>query len=555
MKNLYDFKKTYSLFSALIKVVVLVFIFTFVIFSFLFDLQLNYFSSAFKKINPFTQVEEYRINNIKFADSSYQNGFLELSAADLKENDSIVLTEEDYAQKNDAIIISNQRIYKIVEGELLIIGFIDSNFNGQNGKNLRINFFNELPDSSFAASELNDEQIPAWTAVNKELKFTDEEMKALKRSEFIDNLKMNSNQLDEKTNSSQDGIFKTEIIAKKSDPNDHALRLSLDNINAEKSHTVVHGPYIFSNNELYLSRGDELSFDWKAESGTDSYSFYGYLFDQNNNQLQTVIAETGRDAADNSGWKQEKIEVLDSGRYIIVFAAGSYDFTGGRAVGAEVYIDNIKVEEKNQLSPVTAKDLNNIVKKVVFKKSANFLSPAHYLNIRVKNNEGVEAVEKIVFNSEKGNLVFARGNEDITAAEQTKNESAGPAANFTLQKYNEQDPERVDKLIIRDKSEQQSESDQRFKAEAGQNFAAAIYRDHNKNGIIDPGETKVADAVQITFKAESISRDENGNYQLSINPQSKTGTALNIVLDLNNLNLDENNRIDDSQNYIIEIKK
>jgi hypothetical protein len=555
MKNLYDFKKTYSLFSALIKVVVLVFIFTFVIFSFLFDLQLNYFSSAFKKINPFTQVEEYRINNIKFADSSYQNGFLELSAADLKENDSIVLTEEDYAQKNDAIIISNQRIYKIVEGELLIIGFIDSNFNGQNGKNLRINFFNELPDSSFAASELNDEQIPAWTAVNKELKFTDEEMKALKRSEFIDNLKMNSNQLDEKTNSSQDGIFKTEIIAKKSDPNDHALRLSLDNINAEKSHTVVHGPYIFSNNELYLSRGDELSFDWKAESGTDSYSFYGYLFDQNNNQLQTVIAETGRDAADNSGWKQEKIEVLDSGRYIIVFAAGSYDFTGGRAVGAEVYIDNIKVEEKNQLSPVTAKDLNNIVKKVVFKKSANFLSPAHYLNIRVKNNEGVEAVEKIVFNSEKGNLVFARGNEDITAAEQTKNESAGPAANFTLQKYNEQDPERVDKLIIRDKSEQQSESDQRFKAEAGQNFAAAIYRDHNKNGIIDPGETKVADAVQITFKAESISRDENGNYQLSINPQSKTGTALNIVLDLNNLNIDENNRIDDSQNYIIEIKK
>jgi hypothetical protein len=555
MKNLYDFKKTYSLFSALIKVVVLVFIFTFVIFSFLFDLQLNYFSSAFKKINPFTQVEEYRINNIKFADSSYQNGFLEFSAADLKENDSIVLTEEDYAQKNDAIIISNQRIYKIVEGELLIIGFIDSNFNGQNGKKLRINFFNELPDSSFAASELNDEQIPAWTAVNKELKFTDEEMKALKRSEFIDNLKMNSNQLDEKTNSSQDGIFKTEIIAKKSDPNDHALRLSLDNINAEKSHTVVHGPYIFSNNELYLSRGDELSFDWKAESGTDSYSFYGYLFDQNNNQLQTVIAETGRDAADNSGWKQETIEILNSGRYIIVFAAGSYDFTGGRAVGAEVYIDNIKVKENNQLSPVTAKDLNNIVKKVVFKKSGNFLSPAHYLNIRVKNNEGVEAVEKIVFNSEKDNLVFARGNEDITAAEQTKNESAGPAANFTLQKYNEQDPERVDKLIIRDKSEQQSESDQRFKAEAGQNFAAAIYRDHNKNGIIDPGETKVADAVQITFKAESISRDENGNYQLSINPQSKTGTALNIVLDLNNLNLDENNRIDDSQNYIIEIKK
>jgi hypothetical protein len=555
MKNLYDFKKTYSLFSALIKVVVLVFIFTFVIFSFLFDLQLNYFSSAFKKINPFTQVEEYRINNIKFADSSYQNGFLEFSAADLKENDSIVFTEEDYAQKNDAIIISNQRIYKIVEGELLIIGFIDSNFNGQNGKNLRINFFNELPDSSFAASELNDEQIPAWTAVNKELKFTDEEMKALKRSEFIDNLKMNSNQLDEKTNSSQDGIFKTEIIAKKSDPNDHALRLSLDNINAEKSHTVVHGPYIFSNNELYLSRGDELSFDWKAESGTDSYSFYGYLFDQNNNQLQTVIAETGRDAADNSVWKQETIEILNSGRYIIVFAAGSYDFTGGRAVGAEVYIDNIKVKENNQLSPVTAKDLNNIVKKVVFKKSGNFLSPAHYLNIRVKNNEGVEAVEKIVFNSEKDNLVFARGNEDITAAEQTKNESAGPAANFTLQKYNEQDPERVDKLIIRDKSEQQSESDQRFKAEAGQNFAAAIYRDHNKNGIIDPGETKVADAVQITFKAESISRDENGNYQLSINPQSKTGTALNIVLDLNNLNLDENNRIDDSQNYIIEIKK
>ncbi|MFW6294655.1 MAG: hypothetical protein ACOC1M_02915 [Halanaerobium sp.] len=555
MRNLYDFKKTYSLFSDSIKVVVLVFIFTFIIFSLIFDLQLNKFSSAVKKINPFTQAEEYRIKDINFADSSYQNGYLEFSAADLKENDAIVLREENDAQKNDAVMISNQRIYKIVEGELLIIGFIDSNFNGKNGRKLRINFFNELPDCSFAASELNDEQIPAWTAVNKELKLTEDKIDDLKNAELKTNLNKKHNNLDDNFNLRQNGNFKTEITANKSDSNDYALRLSLDNINAKKSHTAVHGPYIFSNNELYLSRGDKLSFDWKAESGTDSYSFCGYLFDQNGNLIQPIIAETGRDEADHSGWKQEKVEVLDSGRYRIVFAAGSYDFTGGRAVGAELYIDNIKVEEKNKISPVTAKDLNNIAKKVVFKKSGNFLSPAHQVNIRVKNNEGAEAVEKIVFNSAKDKLVFAEGKEDRNAAEQAKNKSAGPAANFTLQKYNEQDPERVDKLIIRDKSEQQAESDQSLKAEAGQNFAAAVYRDHNKNGIIDPGETKVADAVQITFKAESISRDENGNYQLSINPQSKTGTALNIVLDLNNLNLNESNRVESSQNYIIEIKK
>ncbi len=162
------------------------------------------------------------------------------------------------------------------------------------------------------------------------------------------------------------------------------------------------------------------------------------------------------------------------------------------------------------------------------------------------------AEEEIVFNDEKENIVFARDNPNVLSTEQDKSGPAQSAVDFTLEKYNHKDPERVDKLIINSANTNRNKTGNQISNDK-QNFSANIYEDQNKNGIVDPEEEKVAEAAKITFKAESISRDEKGNYHLLINPESETNTVLNIVLDLESIDFNKINRRNSSQNYIIEI--
>jgi hypothetical protein len=547
MKNLYDFKNAYSFSAAIIKMVVIIFILSFVIFSLLFDLQLNHLSSALEKINPLTRVEEYRIKNISFADGDYQNGFLEFSAENLRENDSITLAEENSLKKSDSIIISNKVIYKVVEGDLIIIGIIDNRFNGKDGRKLRINFSNNFLNEDFANYDQENKDILGWTVVNEEVKFGVDKIAGLRTPQQSTSSAESTQQLAASSDSKNDGTFKTELKSGKENAADYSLGLISENMNAEKSQGIVRGPYIHSEREFYLNSGDQLVFDWKAEAAADAYSIYGYLVDVNNNHIQVILDQRGKDENDSSSWEEEKVRVSKSGKYILVFVGGSYDFTGGRAVGAEIYLDNIRIAQKNNPNLVTAEDLNNIVEKVVIRKTAVSSFFDNHLKIRVKNNIGEVAEEEIVFNDEKENIVFARDNPNALSTEQDKSGPAQSAVDFTLEKYNHKYPERVDKLIINSPPVQ-------TKAAGKGNFSAIIYADRNKNGVVDPGEEKVAEAAKITFKAESISRDEKGNYHLLVNPESKTGTALNIVLDLESIDSSKIDRRKSSKNYIIEIK-
>ncbi len=551
MKNLYNFKKSYSLISALWKAVVLIFILSFVIFSLLFDLQLNQLSRAFDKINPLTQAEEYRIKNISFAESSYQNGFLEFSAENLRENDSIVLSEENSEEQREAVIISDQKIYKVIGSEMIMIGVIDHNFNGQNGRKLRINFYNDFKNGDFNSAEYNN-KIPGWKTVDKEIEFGEDKIAGHNTPGQKNTSEADFNQSEPANSNHHNGSFKTELMAKSSSPEDYFLRISIGDINAKTSQSVIRGPAVYSDREVYLDRNDELIFDWKAVSGSDAYSIYGYLLDVDNNYIQTIIDKTGKDKNANSDWKKERVRVSAPGRYIVVFVGGSYDFTGGRAVGADFYIDNLKIEKESTASIVTADDLNKIAKKIVYKKSSVSPFANNQLSIKVENNNGQVAEEKIVFNHQKDNIVLARDNQNLLSTKQDKSGPAQPAANFTLEKYNHKNPERVDKLIINNDGTDRSKTDDQI-FNGKQNFTANIYIDQNENGIVDKGELKAAEAVQITFKAESISRDESGNYQLTINPNSKTEIAMNIVLDLENIQNNDQNRLKGSQKYIIEI--
>ena len=105
------------------------------------------------------------------------------------------------------------------------------------------------------------------------------------------------------------------------------------------SFAVVRGPAIYTNLTAALETSDTVSFDWKAENGEDSFDVFGYFINETTGNTYTVLNETGT----TSTWQTVTFSIPETGAYRFVFVSGSYDETGGRALGASLYLDNIVV--------------------------------------------------------------------------------------------------------------------------------------------------------------------------------------------------------------------
>ena len=94
-----------------------------------------------------------------------------------------------------------------------------------------------------------------------------------------------------------------------------------------------------SNLAAALETSDTVSFDWKAENGADSFDVFGYFINETTGNTYTVLKETGT----TSTWQTVTFSIPEEGAYRFVFISGSYDETGGQALGASLYLDNILV--------------------------------------------------------------------------------------------------------------------------------------------------------------------------------------------------------------------
>ncbi len=111
-----------------------------------------------------------------------------------------------------------------------------------------------------------------------------------------------------------------------------------------KNYSILHGPYVISDNAVTLAAGDSVSFDWEANYVTDDYDVFGYLLDKNTGQVIELLDSTG---TTGSGTVTKSIGVGQDGDYNFVFISGTYDASGLFAAGAEFYIDNITVDQSN----------------------------------------------------------------------------------------------------------------------------------------------------------------------------------------------------------------
>jgi len=105
---------------------------------------------------------------------------------------------------------------------------------------------------------------------------------------------------------------------------------------------VVHGPFAYSNT-FTSAANDVLYFDWRAAAGGDAFDVFAYLMKADGSQSVVVLNETGANDSGQTAWATASVTVPSGGDWYFVFVAGTYDFTGGKAVGGSLYIDNFKV--------------------------------------------------------------------------------------------------------------------------------------------------------------------------------------------------------------------
>ena len=162
---------------------------------------------------------------------------------------------------------------------------------------------------------------------------------------------------------------------------------------------VVHGPYVVSKEPVYVTQGSAMSFDWRAQGGSDAYDVYAYALNTDTGETINLLNQTGSGTSD-SGWQTVSVNIPTTGNYKFIFISGSFDETFGRGAGASLYIDNVSVSagsysqllanltEAGALASIAMSDDGNTV------SFADFGAKGNAGQIRVYNWTGSAWVKK-----------------------------------------------------------------------------------------------------------------------------------------------------------------
>lgn len=104
---------------------------------------------------------------------------------------------------------------------------------------------------------------------------------------------------------------------------------------------IVRGPYVVSDSIINAQVGDTAEFWWKAQNGGDWFDVFAYLLNETTGDIIRLLDEIG----DVTNWQKVSKTIVsgEEGTYRFIFICGSYDYSGGTALGASLYLDNIKL--------------------------------------------------------------------------------------------------------------------------------------------------------------------------------------------------------------------
>ncbi|MGV8965609.1 MAG: fibronectin type III domain-containing protein [Cellulomonas sp.] len=212
-----------------------------------------------------------------------------------------------------------------------IIGSINGTNDGQAGRALRVDFTSAFVNAGFEANSLT-----GWTAINQQI---DLGVTAIAGSTTVDTSTYPGTVTNQDNNVPQSlgsltSVIQSSIVSDGS----YALQLESSGMTTLVGCDVVHGPAVYSS-PFEAAAGDSIFFDWRAYAGDDNYHVFGYLLDQSGNQLE-VLDSTG---AGTTAWSTKETVIPSSGTYRFVFVSGTFDASCGKAAGASLVIDNVRV--------------------------------------------------------------------------------------------------------------------------------------------------------------------------------------------------------------------
>lgn len=124
---------------------------------------------------------------------------------------------------------------------------------------------------------------------------------------------------------------------------------------SRQTYCSVFGPEVYSE-AFYATTAQAIAFDWKAAGGQDDYEVYAFLVAVSDaTNIPTPTTSNNSLVLHNMGdvqstYRTTSANIPSNGMYRFRFVNGTYDATGGKAVGARMYIGSI----------VTVADANSI---------------------------------------------------------------------------------------------------------------------------------------------------------------------------------------------------
>jgi len=202
------------------------------------------------------------------------------------------------------------------------IGSIDTSRDGQNGNPLRINFFSPLANSGFETGDLT-----GWTV--------NDSYPGVAGESWVQRTTGDSDPAtDDHGWISQSAEVQSTTVYK----GDYALRLRI-NGGVSEGYGTAHGPEITSTVPFEAAPGDSVSVNWYAQAGSDDYDVYGFVYNADTDETQVLFYDTGDTTG---GWTQTTVPLTTTGDNLYFrFLHGTYDDTGGRGVGATLYVDEV----------------------------------------------------------------------------------------------------------------------------------------------------------------------------------------------------------------------
>lgn len=297
---------------------------------------------------------------------TFADGYIEFSVANSGTDDRLFLPEGSTPDPTaGAITVIGEKVYLgLGDGEHKQIGTVHATYDGQDGRPLRIDFSAALPNASFSEGvDANGHPI-GWTINERHLTMPSNQVpKSQGRAmgattgsapnytingpgySFVSDNAYGSGasasgwrfEGQQRALAMDQGVrlFDSAVV-------DEELRLfSQDswcaNITAD-AYCSVFGPDAWSSS-FVAKAGDDLAFDWTAANGNDDYEVYGYLVDVDTNAHTELMYGRGR----HQPWRTSAGKIPADGTYRFRFLSGTYDATGGRQVGASLYIDDVRV--------------------------------------------------------------------------------------------------------------------------------------------------------------------------------------------------------------------